>query len=83
MQPEELGTQSDEGRAIRRLPRCAGNKGVYVLHRDDRGKTEFVVLSLSDSLASNKPFAGNEIEFATYYMRDREFLVDLEPHVTP
>jgi heme-degrading monooxygenase HmoA len=78
---ERKATRDEPWGGSQGVPARPGNKGVYVLHRDDRGETESVVLSLWDSLASIKPFAGNEIEFATYYMRDREFLVDLEPHV--
>jgi heme-degrading monooxygenase HmoA len=58
-----------------------GNLAVYVLHRlvdDDR--TEFVVMSLWDSLESVKAFAGDDVSIARFYPRDDEFLVERKRH---
>ena len=58
-----------------------GNVGVSILVRDGGERTEFVIISLWESMESIKEFAGRDIEKARYYPKDREFLVELEPKV--
>lgn len=59
-----------------------GNRGVYVLRREDGNKVHFLLISLWDSYESIRAFAGDDIGRARYYPEDREFLVELEPNVT-
>ena len=58
-----------------------GNRGVYVLRRIERGRAEFLLVSLWDSMAAIRRFAGDEVERAVYYPEDKEFLLELEPKV--
>jgi heme-degrading monooxygenase HmoA len=59
-----------------------GNRGVQVLRRTYEGKTEFLLISLWESYEAIRAFAGNDLERAVYYPRDKEFLLELEPKVT-
>lgn len=59
-----------------------GNRGVTVLRRMDGDRAEFLLLSLWDSYDAIRRFAGPDIETAVYYPEDREYLLELEPHVT-
>ena len=59
-----------------------GNKGVFVLRRDEDGETHYLLLTLWDSIESIRRFAGDDIEKARYYPEDEEYLIELEPHVT-
>ena len=59
-----------------------GNRGVYVLRRAEGEQAHFFMISLWVSLEAIRAFAGDDIERARYYPRDREFLTELEPTVT-
>lgn len=59
-----------------------GNRGVQVLRRTYEGKAEFLLISLWESYAAIRAFAGDDIERAVYYSKDQEFLLELEPKVT-
>lgn len=60
-----------------------GNMGLVALRRSDPNSktTEFLLISLWKSLSSIKEFAGNNVEKAVYYPRDKEFLLEMEPNV--
>jgi heme-degrading monooxygenase HmoA len=59
-----------------------GNKGVYVLCSREGDQTHYLLLTLWDSIAAIKRFAGEDYEKARYYPEDEKFLLELEPHVT-
>jgi heme-degrading monooxygenase HmoA len=59
-----------------------GNRGVQLLRRSYEGKTEFLLLSLWESYEAIRAFAGDDLDRAVYYSRDKEFLLELEPKVT-
>ncbi|HLZ60477.1 MAG TPA: antibiotic biosynthesis monooxygenase [Ktedonosporobacter sp.] len=59
-----------------------GNQSVQVLHRTYDGKTEFLILSFWESYEAIRAFAGDDLEQAVYYDKDKEFLLELEPKVT-
>ncbi len=59
-----------------------GNRGVYVLRRDATDGTEFVFISLWESMDAIRRFAGDDHERARYYPEDHDFLVSLDPAVT-
>jgi len=55
-----------------------GNRGVLVLRRDEGDRTEFVFISLWESMDVIRGFAGGDVERARYYPEDRDFLLSLE-----
>lgn len=59
----------------------AGNRGVYVMRREDGDLVRFVMISLWDSMESIRAFAGDDAERARYYPKDADFLTELEPTV--
>ena len=61
--------------AYRRTP---GNRGAWMLRRDDGDRTEFVTLSFWDSTDSVRGFAGDDIDVAVFYPEDDRFLVERE-----
>jgi len=52
-----------------------GNRGAWLLRRDDGDETEFVTLSLWDSRQAVVAFAGEDIEAAVLYPEDAEYLL--------
>jgi heme-degrading monooxygenase HmoA len=58
-----------------------GNLGVYLLVRDSQELTEYLIVSLWDSIKAVRGFAGSESEKAVYFPKDSEFLLGLEPDV--
>jgi heme-degrading monooxygenase HmoA len=65
-------------RAYRETP---GNRGAWMLRRDEGDRTEFVTLSYWDSLDAVRAFAGDDIERAVFYPEDDRFLVERETRV--
>lgn len=59
----------------------SGNLGATILMRHKKKKTEFVVISLWNSFEDIKKFAGDNIDRARYYPKDKKFLLKLEPKV--
>lgn len=59
-----------------------GHRGVLLLRRAGQGEAEFLMISLWESLAAIRRSAGNELDKAVYYPRDKEYLLALEPTVT-
>ncbi len=55
-----------------------GNKGVFLLKRDENDITHFHTLTFWDSIAAIKRFAGEEYEKARYYPEDKDFLLEFE-----
>lgn len=64
-----------------RLSVTNGNRGAWVLRRDDADRTEFVVFSLWDSLDAVRAFAGDDIDEAASYPEDARYLIDHDPTV--
>jgi len=60
-----------------------GNRGVYVLRRVEGNQAHVLLLSLWESREAIEKFAGTDIEKACYYPEDEQFLLELEPGVTP
>ncbi len=59
-----------------------GNKGVFLLKRDEGDIAHFYTLTFWDDTAAIIRFAGEEYEKAKYYPEDKDFLLEFEPHVT-
>jgi heme-degrading monooxygenase HmoA len=58
-----------------------GNRGVYVLTRKEGNVAHFVFVSLWESRAAIRAFAGEDLEKARYYPEDTDYLLELEPTV--
>ena len=52
-----------------------GNRGAWLLRRDEGDETEFITLSLWDSRDSIAAFAGDDIEAAVLYPEDAQYLI--------
>src|SRR5688572_29604531 len=59
----------------------AGNRGAWSLHREEGDVVHFQMLSFWDDVEAIKAFAGEDYDVAKYYDFDRDFLIELEPHV--
>jgi heme-degrading monooxygenase HmoA len=59
-----------------------GNRGAWLLRRDDGDRTEFLTLSLWESAGAIRAFAGDDIEAAVLYPEDERYLIDGESKVT-
>jgi len=55
--------------------RTAGNRGAWLLRRDDNGTTEFLTLSLWDGIDAIRAFAGEDIDAAVLYPEDERYLI--------
>ena len=53
----------------------SGNRGAWMLRRDAGDRTEFITLSLWDSLDAIRAFAGDDIEAAVLYPEDARYLL--------
>jgi len=58
-----------------------GNQRVFVFRRIAGDRAHFVMISLWESMAAIKGFAGDDVEKARYYPEDEQFLLWLEPTV--
>ena len=70
-----------EGTGMRAYRQTPGNRGAWMLRRDDGDRTEFITLSFWDSLESIRGFAGNDVDRAVFYPEDDRFLVEREETV--
>ena len=70
-----------KARAIPDYRSVPGNISVQILERSEGETTHFVTLTLWESFAAIRAFAGDDIERAKYYPEDASFLLELEPKV--
>ena len=59
-----------------------GNRGAFVLRRDEGDRTKFLTLSLWESLEAVRQFAGEPVDRAVFYPEDERYLVERERTVT-
>ena len=59
----------------------AGNRGAFVLRRDQGERCEFVLVSIWDSIDAVRAYVGENAEVAKYYPDDARFLLEMEPNV--
>jgi heme-degrading monooxygenase HmoA len=59
-----------------------GNRGAWMLRRDEGGRTEFMTLSLWESEDAIRAFAGDDIDAAVLYPEDERYLIGGESTVT-
>ena len=60
---------------FREYGETAGNRGAWLLRRDEGDETEFVTLSLWESRQAIVAFAGEDIEAAVLYPEDEAYLL--------
>ncbi len=70
-----------EASGVKEYRKTVGNRGVFVLRRTVGDHADFVLVSLWDSYDSIRAFAGDDLEKARYFSKDREFLLEFEPKV--
>ena len=58
-----------------------GNRGAWCLHRRDGDIVHVEMFTLWEDEAAIRRFAGEDMAVAKYYEFDRDFLLELEPHV--
>lgn len=58
-----------------------GNRGAWMLRRDDGERTEFVAFTLWDSMDAVRRFAGDDVEAAVYYPEDDRYLIERDGRV--
>lgn len=58
-----------------------GNRGTWLLRRDDGGVAHFTTLTFWESWDAVRAFAGADYEVARYYPEDDAYLVEREPRV--
>jgi heme-degrading monooxygenase HmoA len=68
-------------RAIPDYRSTPGNAAAFVLERDEEGVSHLLTLSLWDSLADVRAFAGEDVERARYYPEDDDYLLEKETFV--
>jgi heme-degrading monooxygenase HmoA len=61
--------------------KTTGNRGVYVLRRQEGEVAHFLLITHWDSVEAIKGFAGEDYERARYYPEDDDFLLEREPFV--
>jgi heme-degrading monooxygenase HmoA len=69
----------------RAAPDYASVKGLlnlYFQRKDEETKTQFLLVTIWDSMESIERFAGEEPELAKYYKEDHDFLLEKEKYVT-
>lgn len=64
------------------LAATPGNQGVTMLRRLEGGQAHFLMISMWESEAAIRRFAGEDIQKARYYPQDTDYLLELEPTVT-
>jgi heme-degrading monooxygenase HmoA len=64
------------GTGVEEYAETSGNRGVLMLRRDDGDRTEFVMVTLWESLDAVRGFAGDDVERAVFYPDDDAFLVE-------
>jgi heme-degrading monooxygenase HmoA len=72
----ERGEVLDHGEgAVAEYAKTSGNRGAWMLRRDEGDRTKFITLSLWDSVDAIRAFAGDDIKAAVLYPEDERYLV--------
>jgi heme-degrading monooxygenase HmoA len=58
--------------------KTAGNRGAWMLRRDQGERTEFLTFTLWDSVEAVKAFAGEDYEAAVLYPEDERYLIETD-----
>jgi heme-degrading monooxygenase HmoA len=75
---DDAGAYADYIRAtgLAEYAATAGNRGAWMLCRDDGERSEVITFSLWDDLDAIRAFAGDDIEAAVFYPEDERYLVE-------
>jgi len=71
-----------EATGLREYRATPGNRGAWLLRRQDADRCEIITLSYWDSLDSIRGFAGDDIDRAVFYPEDERFLIERDETVT-
>ncbi len=71
-----------QGTGIPEYRATPGNRGAWILRRDEGERTELVTLSFWDSMEAVQEFAGPDPGRAVFYPEDERFLVERDLTVT-
>ncbi len=66
---------------LREYRETPGSQGVLALRRVEGERSEFLLISLWDSMESVRRFAGAEPERAVFYPEDERFLIERDERV--
>jgi heme-degrading monooxygenase HmoA len=61
--------------------RIPGNRGVYLLLKDEGDEVEFITLTFWEGWDAIKAFAGEDVVKARYYPEDKDFLTRFDETV--
>jgi heme-degrading monooxygenase HmoA len=61
---------------VKEYAETAGNQGVLMLRRDEGERSEFVMVTLWESLEAVRRFAGDDVEGAVFYPEDDAYLIE-------
>jgi heme-degrading monooxygenase HmoA len=75
----EYLAHSDRG--VGDYQRTPGNRGAWLMRREEAGQVHFLLISMWDSREAIQAYAGPDIEKARYFPYDRECLIQPEPKV--
>lgn len=83
MRPEDADAYADyiHQTGLAEYAETPGNRGAWMLRRDESERTEFITFSLWDSVEAIRAFAGDDIETAVYYPEDERYLIERGPTV--
>jgi len=70
------------GTGVKEYAATPGNRAVLMLRRDDGDRSEFVMVTLWDSLDAVRGFAGDDVERAVFYPEDDAFLLERDVTAT-
>ena len=59
-----------------------GNRGAWMLRRDQADRTEFITFSIWESVQAIRDFAGDDLDAAVYYPEDERYLVERDATVS-
>ena len=84
MRPSDADAYADYIRAtgFADYAETPGNRGAWMLRRDEGDRTELITLSLWETREAIQAFAGEDIEEAVLYPEDERYLIDGESSVT-
>ena len=71
-----------QGTGIPAYARTPGNHGVWMLRRDVGDRTQFVMITMWESIDAVKRFAGETYDVAVFYPEDERYLVERDMTAT-
>jgi heme-degrading monooxygenase HmoA len=72
---------ADSDRGVSDYERVPGNRGVFLMRRQQNDRVHFLLISLWDSREAIEGYTGPDIERAQYFPYDLECLLEPQPKV--